>query len=113
MPIMTGRVSLAANADSGNVLAQLPFEFISGARSVVGVNLIVDVDLCNFTFQSGGETLAQKTTIFKDAANFIPTNIYHQYLKFMAAPGERLFLDILNGTNAAIAYWAVRVDPVG
>jgi hypothetical protein len=109
---MTGKNVLAANTNSGNVLAQLPFEFISGANSIVGVNLIVDVDLCNFTFQSGGETLAQNTTIFKDAAAFIPTNIFHQYLRFMAAPGERLFMDLLNGANAAEVYWAVRVDPV-
>lgn len=112
MPIMTGKTSLAANAKSGNVLSQLPFEFISNTASVVSVNLICDVDDCNFTFQSGGETLAQNTLIFKDTTETIPTNIFHQYLKYLGGAGERLFMEILNGANAAVVYWAVRIDPV-
>jgi len=112
MPIMTGKTSLAANAKSGNVLAQLPFEFISNNMSVVSVNLVSDVDSCNFTFQSGGETLAQNTLIFLDTTEKIPTNIFHQYLKYAATAGERLFMEILNGPNAAVVYWAVRIDPV-
>lgn len=111
MPIMTGNTSLAANAQSGNVLANLPFEFLA-VPSRVTVALIVDVDFTNFTFQSGGETLAQNTVIFKDAANFIPTNIFHNYLNFIGAAGERMFLELLNGANASEAYWAVRVDPL-
>lgn len=111
MPIMTGTVSLAANAKSGNVLSNLPFEFIS-VNSRVTVALIVDVDLCNFTFQSGGETLAQNTLVFKDGTDTIPTNIFHNYLNFIGGGGERMFLEFLNGANAAVVYWAVRVDPL-
>ena len=113
MPTMTGNSSLAANANSQNVLAQLPFEFVSAVPSVIRVALIVDVAGTNFTFQSGGETLAQDTLIFRDAANFIPINIFHEYLKFLAAPSERLFMTFQNGPNAAEIYWSVDVIPVG
>lgn len=113
MPTMTGKSSLAANVNSANVLSDNPFEFISNVPSVVRVALIVDVDLCNATFQSGGETLMQNSLIFRDAANFIPINIFHEYLKFLAAPGERLFMTFQNGVNAANVYWSVDVIPVG
>jgi len=111
MPLMTGKTSLAANAKSGNVLANLPFEFVSGRISRVTINIITDVADVLFTMQSGGETLAQNTLVFIDASKN-PNDTFKQVLNFLAAPGERLFMEINNGANASVSYWGVRVDPL-
>jgi len=112
MPIMTGTVALAANANSANVLAQLPFEFISQAASAVKVNAVVDVAGLNMTFQSGGETLMQDSLVFVNTKT-TPMDTFKDYLKFLAAPGERLFMTFQNGANACVVYWAVEIMPVG
>jgi len=112
MPLMTGTVVLAANANSANVLAQLPFEFISQAVSAVRVNAVVDVQGLNMTFQSGGETLIQDSLVFVNA-KVTPMDTFKDYLKFLAAPGERLFMTFQNGANAAVVFWSVEILPVG
>ncbi len=111
MPIMTGTVSLAANANSTNVLAQLPFEFISQSASAVRVNMVTDVALVNATFQSGGETLMQDSLVFVNS-KLTPMDTFKDYLKFLAAPGERLFMTFQNGANACVIFWSVEILPV-
>lgn len=112
MPIMTGTVALAANSNSQNVLAQLPFEFISNIPSAVRVNFVTDVPLVNATFQSGGETLMQDSLVFVNTKE-TPMDTFKDYLKFLAAPGERLFLTFQNGPNACNIFWSVEILPVG
>ena len=111
MPVMTDKTTLAVNAKSGNVLANRPFEFISAAVSRVTVNITTDVEEVLFTFQSGGETLAQNTLVFIDVSKN-PNDTFKQVLNFLAAPGERLFMEINNGANVSNSYWVVRVDPL-
>lgn len=102
MSIISLSSSVAANANSGNVLAGSPFEFIAVASIVriavtqagaAGASITMD-------FQLGGESLASgANTPFKAP---MPTFLDDLLLQAGGDAGERLFLAFNNTTGGAI-----------
>ena len=99
MPTMTDRRSVAANTRTTNVLAGLPFEFVSnasiirfyGAAAAIGVNT---------DFLIGGENLVSDSEI--SSANRFPLRPDDLITEHGGSPGDRLFISYRNTTGAAI-----------
>lgn len=102
MPTISGRVSVAANAVSANVLAGSPFEFVTVPSIVKLASTNAGAAPGNVTgnFQIGGESLMVDGNISNRAA--FPTFREDLLLEAGAQGGERLFLTFSNTTGAAI-----------
>jgi hypothetical protein len=106
MILVPPATALAANSNSGNVLAGLEFEFIpppGGQRIIVGVTGSAAGLMC--TFLLGGVALASRVTI--PPTNRFPVIPDDVILDFQAgAPGQRLFLDFDNTTGGSLTWFA-------
>lgn len=102
MPTISGRISVAANAVSANVLAGSPFEFV-GQPSLIKLactqqgaaptDITADMNI-------GGESLVQGGNVSDRAA--FPTFRDDLFLEAGASQAERLFLTFANTTVAAL-----------
>jgi len=102
MPTISGSISVAANAVSGNVLAGSPFEFIS-QPSIVKLAVTqagADGTDINGVFQIGGESLMQAGDISDRAA--FPSFRDDLIVEAGGQAGERLFLTFANTTAGAL-----------
>lgn len=108
MPTISNSVSVAANARSANILAGEPFEFITrpavisffanGAAAGLEADVLV-----------GGRSVAVATDLA--ATNRVPLRDEDGVVQFAAAPGERLFITLLNTTaGALVARWIVDIN---
>lgn len=102
MPTISGRVSVAANSTSANVLSGSPFEFVSAAAIVKLAATQRGAAPSDITsnFQIGGESLMQDGNISDRAA--FPTFREDLIVEAGASPGERLFLTFQNTTVGAL-----------
>jgi len=103
MPTISGRISVAANAVSANVLAGSPFEFV-GQPSIVKLAVVqagaAPSDItCDF--QIGGESLVQGGNVSR-GGNAFPRFGEDLFAEAGASPGERLFLTFANTTAGAL-----------
>lgn len=95
MPVISQKTTIAANAQSGNVIAQSPYEFISVPSAVLfaltcsGDGVVADIQL-------GGEALAQGALV--STANRFPQFDDDMLLRAGGIPGERIFLNLRNTT---------------
>jgi len=106
MIMVPAATALAANSNSGNVLAGLEFEFIpppGGQRIIVAVTGSATGLMASFLL--GGIALASRVTIpLTNRFPIIPDDVI---LDFQAGPaGERLFLDFDNGTGGSLTWFA-------
>ncbi len=102
MPAISGAVSVAANARSGNVLAGNVFEFMPGNGVV---NFLVTGAVIGITVDVlvGGEAQALGAVVpIRGVATPFPIKPDDSIVIAGAFAGQRLFLDLINGTGAAI-----------
>jgi len=102
MPTISGRISVAANAASANVLAGSPFEFVaqpSLIKLACTQRGAAPSDI-NSDFQIGGESLLNSGNISDRAA--FPTFREDLLVEAGAQAGERLFLTFSNTTGGAL-----------
>lgn len=102
MPTISGSVSVAANAQSANVLAGSPFEFISQPSIVKLANTQAGAASSDITavFQIGGESLVQAGQVSDRDA--FPTFRDDLFVEAGGQAGERLFLTYANTTAGAL-----------
>jgi len=101
MPTISGRISVAANATSANVLAGSTFEFISQPSIVKLANTQAGArGAISATFQIGGESLLQAGLVSDRSA--FPSFREDLFVEAGGQAGERLFLTYLNTTGAAV-----------
>ncbi len=102
MPAISGAISVAANARSGNVLAGNVFEFMP-SNGVV--NFLVTGAVIGITVDAlvGGEAQALGAVApIRAAAAPFPIKPDDSIVVAGALAGQRLFLDLINGTGGAI-----------
>ncbi len=102
MPAISGAVSVAANARSGNVLAGNVFEFMPSNGLV---NFLVTGAVIGITADIlvGGEAQALGSVVpIRAAAAPFPIKPDDSIVISGAFAGQRLFLDLINGTGGAI-----------
>ncbi len=102
MPVISGAISVAANARSGNVLAGDVFEFMP--RPGV-VNFLVTGAVIGITMDIlvGGQAQALNAVApIRAAAAPFPVKPDDSIVIVPALMGQRLFLDLINGTGGAI-----------
>lgn len=113
MPTISLSNSVAANAESGNVLAGSPFEFLS-ARAIVTYAATqagtAQADI-SATFQVGGEAVVQGGNV---STRGIDVNFRDDLLaRAGGSQGERLFLNYLNTTvGALLVETLVEIQPI-
>lgn len=102
MPVISGAVTVAANARSGNILAGEVFEFMPSVglvnflltQAVIGLQADILVG-------GSAEALAAVLPI-RAAANPFPVKPDDSVVIAGANAGDRLFVDLLNTTGGAI-----------
>lgn len=102
MPVISGAISVGANARSGNILAGEVFEFMPSpglvnfllTQAVIGLQADILVG-------GSAEALAAVLPI-RAAANPFPVKPDDSIVIAGANGGDRLFVDLLNTTGAAI-----------
>jgi len=102
MPAISGAVSVGANARSGNVLAGDVFEFMprNGLVNFLLTGAVIGLT-CDILV--GGEAqLLNGTLPIRGVANPFPVKPDDSLVIVGAFGGQRLFLDLINGTGAAI-----------
>ncbi len=102
MPVISGAISVAANARSGNVLAGDVFEFMPSAGLV---NFLVTGAVIGITCDIlvGGEAQALNSVVpIRAAAAPFPVKPDDSIVISGALAGQRLFLDLINSTGGAI-----------
>ncbi len=102
MPVISGAVSVGANARSGNVLAGNVFEFMPSNGLV---NFLVTGAVIGITADIlvGGEAQALGSVVpIRAAAAPFPVKPDDSIVIAGAFAGQRLFLDLINGTGGAI-----------
>ncbi len=102
MPVISGAVSVAANARSGNVLAGDVFEFMP-ANGLVNFLMTGAVIGLSADVLVGGQAQALNAVLpIRGVANPFPVKPDDSIVIAPAFVGQRLFLDLINGTGAAI-----------
>ena len=99
MPTMTDRRSVPANTRTTNVLAGLPFEFVSSASIIRFYGAAAAIGI-NTDFLIGGENLVSDSEI--SSANRFPLRPDDLITEHGGSPGDRLFISYRNTTGAAI-----------
>jgi len=102
MPTISVLTSVAANAESANVLAGSPFEFVSLPSIVTLAATQAGAAASDITavFQVGGESIVQGGAVSDRSAH--PTFRDDLFARAGGSPGERLFLTYLNTTAGAL-----------
>jgi len=102
MPTIAVSTSVAANAESANVLAGSPFEFVALPSIVTLAATQAGAAATDITavFQIGGESVVQGGVVSDRAA--FPTFRDDLFARGGGSPGERLFLTYLNTTGGAL-----------
>ncbi len=102
MPVISGAISVGANARSGNVLAGDVFEFMPSNGIV---NFLVTAAVIGITMDilvGGSAEALNATAPIRGAANPFPVKPDDSVVIAGALQGQRLFLDLINGTGGAI-----------
>jgi len=114
MPVISVNTSVAANAESANVLAGSPFEFIGARPSIVNLACTQagaargDITA---VFQVGGDSVVQGGAVSDRAA--APTFRDDLFARAGGSPGERLFLTYLNTTGGALVVQTlIEIQPI-
>lgn len=113
MPLISGTISVAANAVSANVLAGSPFEFLSLPSLVELAATQAGAAPTDITcvWQIGGESLIQSGDVSDRAA--FPTFQDDIMLNAGGQAGERLFLTFANTTaGALLVAFLVKITPI-
>jgi len=113
MPLISGLVSVAANATSANVLAGSPFEFVAQPSIIKLACTQAGAAASDITadFQIGGESLAQAANVSDRSA--FPTFLDDIFVEAGAQAGERLFLTFSNTTaGALVVQFLVDIMPI-
>ncbi len=102
MPVISGAVSVAANARSGNVLAGNVFEFMPrpGLVNFLLTGAVIGLQ-ADILVGGEAEALAAVLPIRAAGAPF-PVKPDDSIVIAGALQGQRLFLDLINTTGAAI-----------
>ncbi len=102
MPAISGAFTVLANARSGNVLAGDVFEFMprNGLVNFLVTGAVIGIT-CDILVGGEAQTLGAVVPIRAAAAPF-PVKPDDSIVIVGAAAGERLFLDLINGTGANI-----------
>ncbi len=102
MPAISGAISVAANARSGNILAGDVFEFMP-RNGLVNFLLTGAVIGLSADILVGGQAEALDATLpIRAAANPFPVKPDDSMVIAPAFAGQRLFVDLINGTGGAI-----------
>ncbi len=102
MPVISGPFTVLANARSGNVLAGDVFEFMpaNGLVNFLVTGAVIGIT-CDILV--GGEAQALNATVpIRAAAAPFPVKPDDSIVIAGAFAGQRLFLDLINGTGANI-----------
>lgn len=99
MPTMTDNRSVAANTRTTNVLAGLPFEFVS-TPSIIRFYAAAAAAGVNTDLLIGGENLVSDSEI--SSANRFPIRPDDLVTEHGGSGGDRLFVSYRNTTGAAI-----------
>lgn len=118
--IMQGKTSLAASASNNNFFSGSPYEFIPvlctaqfgfTTGDLAGITVgDIEVDVI-----CGGEAIALNSYPKSNGASpQMPTFPDDYHLSGICAAGDRLIGKVrnLDGTNAAVLYWSVILDPL-
>ena len=102
MPVISGAVSVAANARSGNILAGEVFEFMpsNGLVNFLLTQAVIGLQ-ADILVGGSAEALAAVLSI-RAAANPFPVKPDDSLVIAGAVAGDRLFVDLLNTTGSAI-----------
>jgi len=102
MPAISGAVSVTANTRSGNILAGSVFEFMP-RNGLVNFLLTGEVIGLSADILVGGQAEALDATLpIRAAANPFPVKPDDSLVISPAFAGQRLFIDIINGTGGDI-----------
>ena len=112
MPTMSGRVSLAAGASSGNVLLGQQYE-LAPFDGTIEVGIVADKNLVTCSVFSGPDILQQPGGLVPVGTLDAPPKYPDDYhWEDEVAKGDRLALIIVNGNAATtVATWVVRITP--
>jgi len=102
MPVISGAISVGANARSGNVLAGDVFEFMPrpGLVNFLLTGAVIGLT-CDILVGGEAEALNAVLPIRAAGAPF-PVKPDDSIVIVGALAGQRLFVDIINGTGGAI-----------
>ena len=102
MPVISGAATVLANSRSGNVLAGDVFEFMqrSGLANFLLTGAVIGLT-CDILVGGQAEALNAKLPI-RAAANPFPIKPDDSVVIVPAFAGQRLFLDLINGTGGDI-----------
>ncbi len=102
MPVISGAISVGANLRSGNVLAGDVFEFMpsNGVVNFLVTGAVIGIT-CDILVGGSAEALNSVVPIRAAAAPF-PVKPDDSIVIAGALMGQRLFLDLINGTGGAI-----------
>ncbi len=102
MPVISGAISVGANARSGNILAGDVFEFMQ-RPGLVNFLLTGAVIGLSADILVGGQAEALNAVLpIRAAANPFPVKPDDSIVISPAFAGQRLFVDLINGTGGAI-----------
>lgn len=107
MPILSGEVSVAANAVSANVLSGELFEFLP-RTTAIAVYLTMSATGLTASFSIGGEQQAEDQRFnIRASPPVVPDDLF---LRAGGRRGERLFLRFRNQTVGALtARWLIQI----
>ncbi len=102
MPVISGAVTVVANTRSGNVLAGEVFEFMpnNGVVNFLVTGAVIGIT-CDILVGGTAEALNSVVPIRAAAAPF-PVKPDDSIVIAGALAGQRLFLDLINGTGGNI-----------
>ncbi len=102
MPVISGEISVGANARSGNIIAGDVFEFMPspGLVNFLLTQAVIGLE-ADILVGGSAEALGAKLPI-RAAANPFPVKPEDSMVIAGANAGDRLFIDLLNTTGAAI-----------
>jgi hypothetical protein len=110
MPVLTGTVSVAANATSANLVTGELYEFL-GEPSVVNLFVASAATGLNGTLLIGAETVIDDQ--LASHANRFPISPDDFLGRGGGLPGDRLVLRFRNTTGGALVlFWRLEIDPV-
>ena len=110
MPLLSGNLSVAANARSGNLIAGEPFEFLA-RRAIVSVYLSGSAAGLTADVYLGGTTLAYGVVVAP--TNRVPLREEDGVVQSGGVGGSRIFLSVLNTTGGALTInWLIDIQYV-
>lgn len=111
MPVMVVTTSVPANGQATPLVGQ-QYEFL-GFPAAVAFAIVADAVGIVSTVFSGSDLLQQEGPAVIRAAGALPVNPDDFYLTDVAAPGDRLSVQLRNTTGAAIsARTVVQITPI-